>query len=205
MAFNFPSNPTLNQTYTEGIYTFTWNGSSWVGVGTLPAYFDLTVNVASSFEAANSAGVYANSGFIKANGAFANANGAFANANAAFVNANAAFVRANAAFIQANAVFNAVNTLSSNAITSGTSNVRVESSGGNVQFTIGGTTQTTMSPNLVAHNESVLESVMFRVNSKNVTSNIVISNTYNYMSIGPMTINSGITVNVANGARWVIV
>lgn len=126
-------------------------------------------------------------------------------ANSAFDTANASFQAANSAGSYANAAFNAANSVSSSAIANGTSNVKVVSSGGNVQITIGGTTQTTISSNLVSHNEGVLENVMYRVNSPNVTSNIVISNTYNYMSVGPITINSGITVNVANGARWVIV
>ena len=29
MAINFPSNPTLNQTFTSGTKTFVWNGTSW--------------------------------------------------------------------------------------------------------------------------------------------------------------------------------
>ena len=29
MAFNFPSNPTLNDTYSFGNRTWTWNGSAW--------------------------------------------------------------------------------------------------------------------------------------------------------------------------------
>lgn len=133
------------------------------------------------------------------------ANSAFDTANASFQAANSAGSYANSAFIHANAAFNAANSVSSSAIANGTSNVRIASSGGNVEITISGTTQTTISSNLVSHNEGVLENVMYRVNSPNVTSNIVISNTYNYMSVGPITINSGITVNVANGARWVIV
>lgn len=33
MAFNFPSSPTLNQTYTSGSVTYTYNGQAWVIVG----------------------------------------------------------------------------------------------------------------------------------------------------------------------------
>lgn len=126
-------------------------------------------------------------------------------ANSAAIYANGAFQTANLSFNHANAAFNAANNVSSSAIANGTSNVSVVSSGGNVRIAIGGTTQTTISSNLISHNEGVLENIMYRVNSPNVTSNIVISNTYNYMSVGPITINSGITVNVANGARWAIV
>jgi hypothetical protein len=196
MAFNFPTSPNLNDTYTDGDYSFIWNGKSWVSNGSIAGARILNNT--------------ANSAFIKANSAFIHANSAFNAANSAADTwvrnqANSAFIQANSSFIHANAAFNAANSVSSSAIANGTSNVSVISSGGNVQITIGGTTQTTISSNLVSHNEGVLENVMYRVNSPNVTSNIVISNTYNYMSVGPITINSGITVNVANGARWVIV
>ena len=170
MAFNFPSSPTLNQVYTDGNYSFVWDGNSWVSGGSVASVVVFNNTLTSSFQAANSAGSYANS-----------------------------------AFNHANAAYNAANNVSADAITNGTSNVKVVSSGGNVQITIGGTTQTTISSNLISHNEGVLENIMYRVNSLNVTSNIVISNAYNYMSVGPITINSGITVNVANGARWAIV
>ena len=38
-----------------------------------------------------------------------------------------------------------------------------------------------------------------------VASNYTITSSYNEMSVGPITINSGITVTVNSGARWVIV
>lgn len=31
MALDFPTNPTTGQTYTSGLYTWTWSGKSWVG------------------------------------------------------------------------------------------------------------------------------------------------------------------------------
>ena len=30
MAINFPNSPSVNDTFTSGGTTFTWNGSSWV-------------------------------------------------------------------------------------------------------------------------------------------------------------------------------
>ena len=189
MALNFPTSPTLNQVYTDGNYSFVWDGNSWVAGGSIASatVFDNKIDAA----------------FIQANAAYNAAN----SASDTWVRnqANSAFIQANSSFNHANAAFNAANNVSADAITNGTSNVKVVSSGGNVQITIGGTTQTTISSNLISHNEGVLENIMYRVNSLNVTSNIVISNAYNYMSVGPITINSGITVNVANGARWAIV
>jgi len=81
-----------------------------------------------------------------------------AHVNAAFEAANTIDVTAQVqpAYNHANAAFDAANNVQSDAIVNGTSNVRVESSGGNVQITIGGTTQTTISTNLVSHNEGVL-------------------------------------------------
>jgi hypothetical protein len=113
-------------------------------------------------------------------------------------------IYANAAFLQANSAYNAVNTLSQNSITNGTSNVSVALNG-NVTVSIAGYTTEVISANLINRTEGVLDNTLFRVNSKNVTSNITISNTYNYMSVGPITIANGITVTIANDAYWTIV
>lgn len=159
---------------------------------------------------ANAAYNHANSAFASANNVAPQVQPAFDTANAAFAAANnvtpqiqPAYNHANSSYNHANAAFDAANNVQSDAIVNGTSNVRVESSGGNVQITIGGTTQTTISTNLVSHNEGVLENVMYRVNSKNITSNIVLSADYNYASIGPITIDDGVTVNVVG--EWTII
>jgi hypothetical protein len=67
MPINFPSNPTLNQVFDTGTFSFIWNGSSWVANGTPPST-DLTIN------AATSAGSYANAAFRHANAAYNQAN-----------------------------------------------------------------------------------------------------------------------------------
>lgn len=67
MPISFPANPSLNQVFDTGTFSFVWNGSSWVANGSPPSA-DLTIN------AANSAGSYANAAFIHANSAFAAAN-----------------------------------------------------------------------------------------------------------------------------------
>jgi hypothetical protein len=46
---------------------------------------------------------------------------------------------------------------------------------------------------------------VFFLNANTVTANYTISTGYNALSAGPITINSGITVNIANGANWVVV
>ena len=67
MPISFPVNPSLNQVFDTGTFSFVWNGSSWVANGSPPSA-DLTINAASS------AGSYANAAFIHANSAFAAAN-----------------------------------------------------------------------------------------------------------------------------------
>lgn len=37
-----------------------------------------------------------------------------------------------------------------------------------------------------------------------VNSDITIANTYNYMTPGPVTVNTGVTLTVANGATWTV-
>lgn len=103
-----------------------------------------------------------------------------------------------------NVVSNSINTLSQSSISNGTSNVSVAPNG-NVTVSIAGYNTEIISANLISRTEGVLDNTLFRVNSKNVTSNITISNTYNYMSVGPIAIANGITVTIANDAYWTIV
>ena len=46
---------------------------------------------------------------------------------------------------------------------------------------------------------------VFVESTQQITANTTLSNGTNYMSIGPITINSGITVTVNSGATWVVV
>jgi len=45
---------------------------------------------------------------------------------------------------------------------------------------------------------------IFIENGQNVTTNYTIPATRNAMSTGPITVNSGVTVTVSSGARWVV-
>ena len=67
MALNFPTNPTLNQVYTDGNYSFVWDGNSWVSGGSVASVVGFNNTLTASFQAANSAGSYANSAFQTAN------------------------------------------------------------------------------------------------------------------------------------------
>ena len=46
---------------------------------------------------------------------------------------------------------------------------------------------------------------IFWENGQTVTSNYTITNGKNAMSAGPITINSGVTVTVGDGERWVVI
>jgi hypothetical protein len=45
----------------------------------------------------------------------------------------------------------------------------------------------------------------FYLNKQTITANYTIPSTYNAMSVGPITINSGVTVTVPTGQAWSIV
>ena len=46
---------------------------------------------------------------------------------------------------------------------------------------------------------------VFFLNSNTVTANYTITSGYNALSAGPITINANVTVNISNGANWVVV
>ena len=50
-----------------------------------------------------------------------------------------------------------------------------------------------------------LSTTPFVRNIPTISSNYTVTSTYNEMSIGPLTINSGVTVTVNSGATWTIV
>jgi hypothetical protein len=45
---------------------------------------------------------------------------------------------------------------------------------------------------------------VFVENGQNVTTNYTIPSTKNAMSTGPITIDSGVSVTVSSGSRWVV-
>ena len=46
---------------------------------------------------------------------------------------------------------------------------------------------------------------VFFLNANTVTANYTIATGYNALPAGPITINSGVTVNISNGANWIVV
>lgn len=45
----------------------------------------------------------------------------------------------------------------------------------------------------------------FYSNANTVSSNFTTTPGYNYMSVGPMTINTGVTVTISTGSAWSVV
>jgi hypothetical protein len=163
-----------------------------------------------SYDTANSAGLYANGAFTAANTADTKAtsaglyaNGSFTQSNAAFEAANSASLYANAAFAaansgggggggsdtwareQANAAFITANSASTYAntpyISSGTSNVSMTTSGGNIYMNVGGvnivnvsTTWANVTGNIAA-TQGVYSAVV-NTTSIYATSNIITAN-----------------------------
>jgi hypothetical protein len=115
MPINFPSSPTLNQTYAFGQKTWVWNGYAW-DLQLANANSVIAISQA-SYNQANAAFIHANSAFNTANNALdtwvrGQANAAFIQANAAFLQANTPSHVANSAAIYANGAFAAANAAS---------------------------------------------------------------------------------------------
>lgn len=67
------------------------------------------------------------------------------------------------------------------------------------------TGDTSFSGNVSATGTHTLVQVPNYRNSPNISANYTITGAYNELSIGPINIQNGVTVEIANGANWVIV
>jgi hypothetical protein len=71
---------------------------------------------------------------------------------------------------------------------------------------IAGTTVIDDSGNILATgNVSITGDTPFYRNVPNINTNYTIGTAFNEMSVGPITINTGITVTVNSGATWTVV
>lgn len=57
---------------------------------------------------------------------------------------------------------------------------------------------------VTVYQESIAGAV-FWGNANTIAVNTTLGNTHNHMSIGPLTINNGVTVTVSAGTEWVVV
>lgn len=58
---------------------------------------------------------------------------------------------------------------------------------------------------IFARKQVTLTTIPIVRNVNAIASNYTVTTTYNEMSVGPITINTGVTVTINSGARWVVV
>lgn len=64
---------------------------------------------------------------------------------------------------------------------------------------------TSFTGNVAAGGTHTLTTVPNYRNTPNISSNYTITTAYNELSVGPINIQNGVTVEIADGANWVIV
>ena len=197
--------------------------SSKLASGLLP-----TANITAAFNTANAAFLQANTPSHVANSASIYANGAFTAANAgtaidttqnnsitvALNTANAAFTTANNANANGSITAAKLDIKSANGVgavilPAGTTAQRPSGTSGSIRYntTTGqfeGYTSTDWGSIGGGATGGGNDTVFF-LNSNTVTANYTITSGYNALSAGPITINANVTVNISNGANWVVV
>ena len=196
---------------------------SKLAAGVLP-----TANITAAFNTANAAFLQANTPSHVANSAAIYANGAFTAANAgtaidttqnnsitvALNTANAAFTTANNANANGSITAAKLDIKSANGVgavilPAGTTAQRPSGTSGSIRYntTTGqfeGYTSTDWGSIGGGATGGGNDTVFF-LNSNTVTANYTITSGYNALSAGPITINANVTVNISNGANWVVV
>jgi len=197
--------------------------SSKLASGVLP-----TANITAAFNTANAAFLQANTPSHVANSAAIYANGAFTAANAgtaidttqnnsitvALNTSNAAFTTANNANANGSITAAKLDIKSANGVgavilPAGTTAQRPSGTSGSIRYnsTTGqfeGYTSTDWGSIGGGATGGGNDTVFF-LNSNTVTANYTITSGYNALSAGPITINANVTVNISNGANWVVV
>ena len=187
-----------------------------------------TANITAAFNTANAAFLQANTPSHVANSAAIYANGAFTAANAASAvdttqnnsitvalnTSNAAFTTANNANANGSITAAKLDIKSANGVgavilPAGTTAQRPSGTSGSIRYntTTGqfeGYTSTDWGSIGGGATGGGNDTVFF-LNSNTVTANYTITSGYNALSAGPITINANVTVNISNGANWVVV
>jgi hypothetical protein len=187
-----------------------------------------TANITAAFNTANAAFLQANTPSHVANSAAIYANGAFTAANAASAvdttqnnsitvalnTSNAAFTTANNANANGSITAAKLDIKSANGVgavilPAGTTAQRPSGTSGSIRYnsTTGqfeGYTSTDWGSIGGGATGGGNDTVFF-LNANTVTANYTISTGYNALSAGPITINANVTVNISNGANWVVV
>lgn len=224
MAADFPTSPTLNQTYTFGGRTWTWNGTGWALVANSISTLALSgaTSGAVTLQAAAVAGTNtvtfpATTGTVVTTGDSGTVTSAMI-ADGTIVNGD---VSASAAIAGSKIApdFGAQDiTTSGNVLLTGT---------GYVDLPAGTTAQRPGTPNsgMVRYNSTLgifegygsswkrLDNAatgggsddIFYENGQTVTTNYTLTSGKNAMSAGPITINNSVVVTIPSGASWVII
>ena len=197
--------------------------SSKLASGLLP-----TANITAAFNTANAAFLQANTPSHVANSAAIYANGAFTAANAATATDTTQNNSITVALNTANAAFTTANNANANgSITAAKLDIKSANGVGAVILPAGTTAQRpTGTSGSIRYNTTTGQfegytstdwgsigggatgggnDTVFFLNANTVTANYTITSGYNALSAGPITINANVTVNISNGANWVVV
>ena len=187
-----------------------------------------TANITAAFNTANAAFLQANTPSHVANSAAIYANGAFTAANAASATDITQNNSITVALNTSNAAFTTANNANANgSITAAKLDIKSANGVGAVILPAGTTAQRpTGTSGSIRYNTTTGQfegytstdwgsigggatgggnDTVFFLNANTVTANYTISTGYNALSAGPITINANVTVNISNGANWVVV
>ena len=202
--------------------------SSKLASGVLPSTVAVFNTANAAFLQANSSSIAANTPSHVANSAAIYANGAFTAANAASATDITQNNSITVALNTSNAAFTTANNANANgSITAAKLDIKSANGVGAVVLPAGTTAQRpTGTSGSIRYNSSTGQfegytasawgsigggatgggnDTVFFLNANTVTANYTITSGYNALSAGPITINANVTVNISNGANWVVV
>lgn len=209
MSISFPNSPSLNDTYSYNGKTWRWDGVAWslINVPTIVGIFtvtnsdgvflksnDLSVGTASStinfsnnFTVSSSSGI----GSIGFNTTSTVTAAAFIGDGSGLINLPAGsqwVTNSSGVHTTSNVGIGTTNPLVSLQVSGNVSVSGIVSTGGVIS-----TSSVTLT-----------QSPFFR-NTPTISTDYTVTTQFNEMSIGPITINNGVTVTVNSGATWTIV
>jgi len=193
MPLNFPTNPTLNQTYTYGGNTYTFNGNLWTKSGAGAGGASITVSEEGNVIATSVTNINFIGASITASGSGSNvtitASGS-GGSGATVTVSNTAPTSPTTGALWVDSDFGDLNVYFSNAwvIVGGGGSSDSENLTGNVKT---GGTITATKP--------------FFLGGTTISENTTIPANFNAMTPGPVTVSNNITITVPDGSTWTVV